>query len=125
MPVAAPTPVGEVWTRRELVDYLEGDDALADDLVAIFLADCPGLLAALRKAVAGRDGDAIRYAAHALKGAVGNFTTGEAHAAAAAVERAGQYGDAAGAANGLDRLEAEFDALLSQMRREQEISRRS
>jgi HPt (histidine-containing phosphotransfer) domain-containing protein len=49
-----------------------GDDELVADVIALFLDDCPARLTQVEAAVAARDGEAIRIAAHALRGAALN-----------------------------------------------------
>jgi PAS domain S-box-containing protein len=55
------------------VARLGGDERLFGELLDLFLADLPPMLAEIRKAVDSSDADAIRRAAHTLKGSVANF----------------------------------------------------
>ena len=66
---------------------LSGDQALMDDVIRVFLEDLPGRLGAIHDAVSARDADALRAAAHALKGAAGNLSAGSLFAAASVLER--------------------------------------
>ncbi len=59
------------------------------DVVRVFLDDLPGRLAAIHAAVTGRNAEALRAAAHALKGAAANLSAGRLSEAARVLERAG------------------------------------
>jgi signal transduction histidine kinase/DNA-binding response OmpR family regulator len=78
-----------VFDESELRARVAGDEQLLNDVVRIFLEDCPARLAAIRAAVERRDGDAIRMAAHALKGAAGNLAANGLFEAARVLERLG------------------------------------
>ena len=71
----------------------EGDEAFRRELAGMFLEDCPKALSAIRAAVAGRDGPALKLAAHTLKGSAGAFQDHEAVAAAGRMERVGRDAD--------------------------------
>jgi CheY-like chemotaxis protein len=82
-PVGAPQPApGEVLDRAVLLEHMAGDPELLAEMVALFLQDCPQLLAALREALARGDARALKRAAHTLKGTVSNFAAPAATAAA-------------------------------------------
>ncbi len=59
------------------------------DVIRLFLEDLPVRLAAIKDAVTGRNADALRAAAHALKGAAGNLSAGGLFEAARVLERIG------------------------------------
>jgi signal transduction histidine kinase/CheY-like chemotaxis protein/HPt (histidine-containing phosphotransfer) domain-containing protein len=85
-PPSAPIHLDEM--RRRL-----GDDDLIAEITAIFLADCPVRLAEIKAAVDARDRDAIRTAAHALKGAAGAVSAAPVAECARALERMAEAGD--------------------------------
>ncbi len=85
-------------------------------MAALFVSECPRLLAALHAAVAARDAVAIDQAAHALKGSVSNFAAPTAAAVAERLELAGRVGDVAASAELLRALEAELERLLPTLR---------
>jgi two-component system, sensor histidine kinase and response regulator len=93
-----------------LMDRLEGDRDLLKELVGLYLDDEKGLIDEIAAAVRDREADAIRRAAHTLKGSVGNFCAPSAHAAAAALEAAGVDGR-------LDDAPALFERLLAELGR--------
>ena len=68
---------------------LSGDDELMNDAIGVFLEDLPARLAAIENAVTGRNPDALRAAAHALRGAAGNLSAGVLFDAAGVLERFG------------------------------------
>ncbi|HEY4659702.1 MAG TPA: response regulator, partial [Gemmatimonadaceae bacterium] len=55
------------------IERLGGDADLAREMARTFVRQAGRLVDAVRSAVAGGDADALRRAAHALKGAAGNF----------------------------------------------------
>jgi CheY-like chemotaxis protein len=79
VPASAPINVDDM--RRRL-----GDDDLAAEIADMFLADFPARLAQIEAAVATRDRDALRVAAHALKGAARNLSAGPVADDAGALE---------------------------------------
>ena len=66
MAIVPPLDVEEM--RRRL-----GSDELVADVARVFLDDCPARVAQIKAAVEKRDRDAIRTAAHTLKGAAANL----------------------------------------------------
>jgi HPt (histidine-containing phosphotransfer) domain-containing protein len=84
-PPRAPAPVDRPGLMRRL-----GDDAdLLEQVVELFLADCPLRLAAIQAAVDQRDPEQIRTTAHALKGSAGNLSADTLAEAARILERLG------------------------------------
>jgi hypothetical protein len=61
----------------------------------IFVEDCPGMLARIRKAIARGDAEALREEAHALKGSAANFVAPLTVEAAARLEVMGREGNMA------------------------------
>jgi two-component system sensor histidine kinase/response regulator len=84
----------DVIDRAALLAGVNGDRHLLRDLVRLFLADCPKRLAEIKEAIRGRDAEALRIAAHTLKGSVGNFAAKKTFAAAKRLEIMGAEGDA-------------------------------
>jgi CheY-like chemotaxis protein len=68
---------------------LSGDLELMTDVIHVFLEDLPVRLAAIKEAVLSRNPEALRAAAHALKGAASNLSAGGLFDAASALERIG------------------------------------
>jgi two-component system, sensor histidine kinase and response regulator len=95
---------------------LGGDESLARELAGLFVSECPKMLTAVRDSVADGSAEAIRRAAHALKGSVANFTDGGAMTTAFALEQMGRDGRVAEAPAMLIELERELDILLQHLR---------
>jgi two-component system, sensor histidine kinase and response regulator len=56
-----------------LLQGIDGDSKLLCKLIDIFAAELPKLMSRIRRSIAKQDARGLRDAAHALKGAVGNF----------------------------------------------------
>jgi signal transduction histidine kinase/DNA-binding response OmpR family regulator/HPt (histidine-containing phosphotransfer) domain-containing protein len=84
LPISVP-PVD----RAALLTRVGGDTELFEEIIHLFLSDCPIRVAAIQAAVDSADAEAIRLAAHALKGAAGNLSAGPLASAARTLERLG------------------------------------
>jgi HPt (histidine-containing phosphotransfer) domain-containing protein len=105
-----------VWSPEQMIARLGGDEGLARQLVPLFLAECPRMMAQVRESVEGGSADAVRRAAHAFKGSVSNFAIGGPAATAFELENLGREGRVAEAAAVLARLEREVASFLDQLR---------
>jgi hypothetical protein len=105
---AAPVPIEDVATH--LLRTTGGNQKLARSLTKSFLADVPKRLAAIRVALAAKDGAKLDTAAHALKGSVAIFGAQTAVTAARNLEAMGRSRNLSGA-------DAEFRALEAAMNR--------
>jgi CheY-like chemotaxis protein/HPt (histidine-containing phosphotransfer) domain-containing protein len=76
----------KLFDRTALLQRLEGDTELLDEVLEIFLDDCPPMLEKIRRAAAGHDAKALLFPAHALKGAAANVCASRIHAAALKLE---------------------------------------
>jgi len=101
--------------RPSLMARFEGDTELFEEVSAVFIDDCPRMLAELKSARDRGDLVALREAAHALKGAVSNFTEGAARDAALATEQQARQGqpEAFRTAETLEALITEVTAALA------------
>jgi HPt (histidine-containing phosphotransfer) domain-containing protein len=108
-PSAAVPP--ELAGRPAFLAGLGDDVVLARRLVEIFVEQSAGLMGQVRAAIAAGDATALRKAAHALKGTIGNFPEGSAHAVATRMEGIAVAGDLAAAGDALPLLEQEVDRL--------------
>jgi CheY-like chemotaxis protein/HPt (histidine-containing phosphotransfer) domain-containing protein len=104
-------PPPELAGRAAFLEGLGNDAGLARRLVDLFLQDSGRLVDEISGAIAGRDGQRLRRAAHTLKGSVNNFPAGAARDAAARMEVIGLDGDFDGAAEVLPLLRKEIDRL--------------
>jgi len=105
------------WTPERMLIRLGGDEALAKQLAALFIEECPQMLGRVRESLQQTDADVVRRAAHALKGSVANFVEGGAAATALELETRGRENNLTDAPHLLARLEREIAALLIDLRR--------
>jgi signal transduction histidine kinase/DNA-binding response OmpR family regulator len=70
--------------RNDLLRRLYGDEQLASDIVRLFVGECPTMVDAVGSALARRDVEQVRRAAHTLKGSA---STAAAHGVADAARR--------------------------------------
>jgi PAS domain S-box-containing protein len=89
---------------------LEGDRSLLNEMIAIFRTESSSLMAAIRRATARADLDALARAAHTLKGATGTLGAPRAFEAAKRVEQAARQHQTPDPA--LADMEREIAALL-------------
>jgi HPt (histidine-containing phosphotransfer) domain-containing protein len=94
-----------------ILEKLQGDAKLARRMAGIFLADSGSLMERIRRALVQGDAEALRIAAHTLKGAVGNFTTAGAYQGAFEIENLARRGDLSSAARACQDLEAHMERL--------------
>jgi two-component system, sensor histidine kinase and response regulator len=102
---------GEVFNLAGALECVEGDRELLAEMIGLFLAECPDLLAEIRSALAAQDATTLQHAAHTLKGSVGNFSARRAFAAALTLEKLGRAGDLAAAPAAFAVLEQELAHL--------------
>jgi PAS domain S-box-containing protein len=102
---------GPALDEKALRERVGDDAALMRDLIGIFRTDSARMLAAIRKAVGRRDAAAVRFSAHALKGAVANFSAPAAYDAAQQLEMLAREGNLAHAGKVYDRLVKEIGLL--------------
>jgi HPt (histidine-containing phosphotransfer) domain-containing protein len=101
---------------------VKGNREIFQEIIGLFCAETPEVLAALRQAIARGDSQAVAHMAHSLKGTVGSFGAHAALEAALRLETLGQSGDIALAEPAYTALEREIDRLgraLSAFREEQ------
>jgi len=116
---APPPPAGQrtaqvtdlVFDERAALEYSGGDRQLLEEVIGIFRADCPRSLRRIDLALKQRDGEALRLAAHGLKGAIATIGAPAGRQAAAALEQAGRAGDFDEAQRIRERLDREIERL--------------
>ncbi len=91
-----------------------GNRTLLGEVIDLFLADTPKMLAEARSAVERGDAGALAASAHALKGTLGLFAQADAYHAARRLEQSARSGDLAAA----DRTFAELDAAAKRLSRD-------
>jgi HPt (histidine-containing phosphotransfer) domain-containing protein len=98
---------GSLFDYDRSLARLGGDPALFEEIVTLFLEDCPQLLRQARSAWSEGDLETLARTAHSLKNLTANFDASAAMMAAATVEQRIQ-----------DRALAHVDLCLSEMERE-------
>ncbi|MFM2357228.1 MAG: hypothetical protein RLZZ528_2964, partial [Pseudomonadota bacterium] len=91
-----------------LLDVIGGDREALRDLVQSFLDDGPGLVARLEQAVAANDADALRRAAHTLKGSAADFGATTLASLCREIEALGRAGEVATAASRVEAAAREY-----------------
>jgi HPt (histidine-containing phosphotransfer) domain-containing protein len=102
-----------VVERKALLESLDNDAEFLKTLIGIFLADCPGMMAEIRLAVAAREPTRVMSASHALKGSVSFFGAKSAVEAARILESMGKQEKLEGIDEALGVLEREIALVLS------------
>jgi signal transduction histidine kinase len=97
--------------EASLLKRFGGDRKFLRGMVRIFLADAPKRLAEIRRAIEQRDAEALRIAAHTLKGSTANFVGKLAVEAALQMEMMARDQDLTDAEAGYSRLEDEIRRL--------------
>jgi HPt (histidine-containing phosphotransfer) domain-containing protein len=87
----------QVLDGRALLAQVDGNLRLLAKLTRLFLADSPGRLSSIRRAIAAQDPRALQQAAHAFKGSIANFAARRPLDAAMALEGMGKRSDLSGA----------------------------
>jgi HPt (histidine-containing phosphotransfer) domain-containing protein len=104
---------GQSFNHERALAQVDGDLELLNDLFALLRDDAPRRLEAIAGGIANDDREAIRNAAHALRGAMVNFAANRACDIATEIERAGDDVTREELAAMLARLEAEVARLVA------------
>jgi two-component system, sensor histidine kinase and response regulator len=99
----------------EVLARVGGDRALLGEMIRLFAEDAPRNVGLIRAAIDARDSDALRRAAHALKGAAANFEAADVVQAARMLEEIGQSGQFDGDAAAWQSLTTEMDRLMARL----------
>src|SRR5712671_4761226 len=102
-----PAPRETDWAldRQQFLNRIGYDKELLTEVIALFGEDAPPKLKQLKSALETGDSQALKQAAHALKGMMGNFAANEAYATAFQLETMGRTGRWDHARETLERLE--------------------
>jgi PAS domain S-box-containing protein len=111
---ASPPPVVqqlEVFDRRAALANAAGDRRLLGDVISFFRTDYPTSLRRIRSAIKKKDPEALRLAAHALKGALATVGSPAGREAAYRLEQLGRSRDIAAATDHLAALQQLIESL--------------
>ena len=115
VPQSAPPVEGPIdWSQA--LESVEGDHDLLKQVAEAFLAESPSLVGKIRQALPDADRDALRIAAHTLKGQFRCFGAGSAFDHASQLEQMGHTGDLGDAGAVFSLLEEETRQLVSLLR---------
>ena len=108
---ARPGVAEVVFDLEEALARARGKRALLRKMADLFLADCPGLLAQIRSALATGDGSTLERAAHRMKGSAANLSAPRVVAVAGRLEEIARDGRLAEADAACAELEDEVGRL--------------
>lgn len=89
----APPDIAVVFDEAAALAHTGQDRRLLKQVISMFRSDYPSSLRRIDEALRKNDGDALRLAAHALKGAIATVGSTAGRDAAAELERIGRSGD--------------------------------
>jgi signal transduction histidine kinase/response regulator RpfG family c-di-GMP phosphodiesterase/HPt (histidine-containing phosphotransfer) domain-containing protein len=108
-PTPEPTTAKPVFDEASLLRRLMGDRDLAGELIQHCVRDIPDRLGHLRVTVECGDLPAVRFHAHALKGAAANVSAAVLHQRASEMQQASSANDLQRSVQLLPQLEVEFE----------------
>jgi PAS domain S-box-containing protein len=86
-------PTEVIFNQRAALSHMGGDRRLLKEIVGLFRSDYPASLRNIEQAVGRRDGEALRSAAHKLKGSIATLGAVAGCRAAAELEKIGASND--------------------------------
>jgi PAS domain S-box-containing protein len=113
---ASPPAVAQKVDRATLLASFGGKIRLVAEVVGVFLADTPIMLGRLRAAARAGDAAEVAAAAHAIKGAAGLFSQGEAFECARRLEKTARAGDLSSIETVCTDLETAVSGLTDELR---------
>jgi PAS domain S-box-containing protein len=109
--VGACGPGAVVFDQQATLARVKGNHDIFREIIDLFCAETPEVLATLRQAIARGNSQAVARLAHSLKGTVGSFGAYAALEAVLRLEALGQSGDLALAESAYSALERELERL--------------
>ena len=105
-PAPEAAPAGAIdWRRIESLASFDSDGTMVEGVIASFLADAPGRIAAMQAAHAAADAAGLAAAAHALKGSAANIGAARLRELSQAIEALAREGSLEGALKSIGALE--------------------
>jgi two-component system sensor histidine kinase/response regulator len=121
MPLAPPVqiekPSSGACNVDAFIERVDGDTELAREMAVLFIPDAMRLVSEIQAAIESGDSKGLREAAHALKGAAGNFDAARTVAGALDLERMGKAGDLSRAQEVFANLSVETTHLIEALRK--------
>jgi CheY-like chemotaxis protein len=114
-----------IFDERAALSYTGGDRRLLKEVVQLFRADYPSSLRRIDRALQGRDPEALRLAAHRLKGSIATVGAPAARQVAAELEETARSQDFERAGHAYAKLRHEIERLESAFAEARLISHRS
>jgi len=114
--VSAISTKNEPFDEREFLARMDGSHEVCVQIAETFLVECPKLMSALRTALRRKDAPELASTAHALKGAISNFTGCTAFHSVVRIEQLAREADLQLAAEVLKLLESDVNALLQSLK---------
>jgi HPt (histidine-containing phosphotransfer) domain-containing protein len=106
----------DVFDVARLLENSMDSMEIAQEVAALVLEGCPGLMSSLRNAIARQDCAAVFEFAHKLKGSLGACHVGPAHAVVSRLEMMGREKKLEEAARVFEELEREMERLMPALR---------
>jgi HPt (histidine-containing phosphotransfer) domain-containing protein len=106
----------------ELLALMDGDQALLQEIIDVFLEDAPQRIERVRRALGARDAEDLYNAAHALKGSAGNFSAPNVVGHARRLEALALEGDLHAAAIEFGFLLPDMDRLVAELAAARNVS---
>jgi signal transduction histidine kinase/DNA-binding response OmpR family regulator/HPt (histidine-containing phosphotransfer) domain-containing protein len=103
---------------KDAVDGVGGKEETLRELSTLLLQECPRLMAEMRQSLADDDSDALRRAAHTLKGSARLFAAHATADAAQQLETAARDGKLSEGEATIDGLQVEVDRLVEYLQKE-------
>ncbi|MFA5519578.1 MAG: Hpt domain-containing protein [Spirochaetota bacterium] len=109
--------VSNIINVPELIERLDNDFELYLELLELFTTDSASIISRIENAIINRDSEALRKAAHTLKGAVANFSAPAAYEAASILEQTGKNRELTNADDQFLKLKTEIDSVIKEMKK--------
>lgn len=100
-----------VFSLEKALEQVVGDREMLKEVINIYRQEYPKQLEEIRQAINQKDTEALKFIAHAIKGAVSNFGAKPAFETALALENVGKSKDLSNAENVFNKLTAELKRL--------------
>lgn len=100
---------------KAFFERVGSDPVLAREVIDLFFAEAPKLLAEIQHAIADQDRARLAAAAHAIGGSIGNFSVGHAYAVAQELEKIGLTHDLSRAPLTFSSLQHEIALVISEL----------